>query len=70
MIVWSDHKTNEEEIDIDDYPIGLPNGVPKPPMEYHLGLINKYLRENNKSVHELTREELEMFRHEKPTPLW
>lgn len=56
-------------MDIDDYPIGLPNGMPKPPMEYHLGLINKYLRENNKSVHELTREELEMFRHEKPTPL-
>ena len=36
---------NEEEIDIDDYPIGLPNGMPKPSMEYHLGLINKYLLE-------------------------
>lgn len=60
---------NEEEIDIDDYPIGLPNGMPKPPMEYHLGLINRYLRENNQSFHELTREELEMFRHEKPIPI-
>lgn len=59
----------DDNIDIDDYPIGLPNGVPKPPMEYNLGLMNRYMRENDKSFDELTSEEKNMFKHKHPHPL-
>lgn len=56
----------DENIDIDDYPIGWPNGVTPPPMEYNLGLINRYLKTTNKSFDELTKEELERFKHDVP----
>lgn len=59
---WNENK-EIEEIDIDDYPIGWPNDVTPPPMEYNLGLINKYLNEHNKSFDELTDEEKEKFKH-------
>lgn len=59
----------DDSIDIDDYPIGLPNGVPKPPMEYNLGLMNRYMRENDKLFDELTPEEKNMFKHKHPHPL-
>lgn len=59
----------DDNIDIDDYPIGLPNGTPVPPMEYDLKKINMYLKENKKSVHELTQEEIDMFKYDTPRPV-